>query len=566
MIIAFKIFYGILVALSVQTICNAELNPTICVNTSLGEMKGTQMESRSGDKFWAFRGVRYAQPPVGELRFQNPQPVKAWKPEVYDATKDGPICPQVTVNLTYLSEDCLRLNVYTKDTKARKPVIVYLHPGGFYAVAAISSYAGPENFMDRDIVLVTLNYRLGTLGFLATGTAEAAGNMGLKDQVVALRWIQQHIDKFGGDPNSVTLWGYSAGSLSIGLHMMSPMAKGLFHRGIMMSASPLGQFKYTSDQLDLAEKQAVLLNCPVKPIKDMVKCLKAKPMMDFVNTSSAMFEFGWNPVLNWKPVIENDCGGNQERYLIEDPYTTMAKGNISKVPLIIGTTEYEFYYIGYYTLRNETERRNFNENFAKYSPIYFLYERETPKSLEVSAALRSFYFQNKSLEYPQSLIPFGQLYGDGLIGFEYFRFLQMVSKYTPVYTYLFTYKGRYSHFVNPETNQTLGAMHHDELLYLLNAPLFTPQFKKTDPENDTIERLTRFWYEFAKKSDPNNASDEYLKAVKWPLYSEEKKQYLDIGQNLNVKSNGIFPERFQLWNRLFPINEMLVSNNAQCKI
>lgn len=88
--------------------------------------------------------------------------------------------------------------------------------------------------------------------------------------------------------------------------------------------------------------------------------------------------------------------------------------------------------------------------------MFFLYERDTPKSKEVSEAFRSFYFHNKPLEYPQSLIPFGQLYADGLIGFEYHRFLNMISKYTPVYTYFFTYKGRYSHFVNPDTNQTLG--------------------------------------------------------------------------------------------------------------
>ncbi|TMW42428.1 hypothetical protein DOY81_012492, partial [Sarcophaga bullata] len=252
----------ILIALSLAICnCNAQPEPTtISVETSLGHIKGIQMETRSSNKIWAFLGIRYAEPPVAGLRFQNPQPIKSWKHQMYDATKDGPLCPQKTRNGSNLSEDCLRLNIYTKDFIGYKPVIVYLHPGGFFAGGVISSYAGPQNFMDRDIVLVTISYRLGSLGFLATGTTEAPGNMGLKDQVIALRWIQQHIQKFGGDPNSVTLWGYSAGSLSIGLHMMSPMAKGLFHKGIMMSASPLGQFKYKTNQLDLAEKQARLLN------------------------------------------------------------------------------------------------------------------------------------------------------------------------------------------------------------------------------------------------------------------------------------------------------------------
>lgn len=107
------------------------------------------------------------------------------------------------------------------------------------------------------------------------------------------------------------------------------------------------------------------------------------------------------------------------------------------------------------TLRNNKEREYLNTNLEKYLPIYFSYERETPKSREITEAFRSHYFQNKSLKYPESLNSFLSMYIDGTICFN-FRFLQMVSKYTPVYTYIFTYKGRYSHFVNPDTNQTLG--------------------------------------------------------------------------------------------------------------
>ncbi|KAM7360189.1 juvenile hormone esterase-like [Cochliomyia hominivorax] len=541
-------------------------DPTICVQTSLGEVKGRQMESRLGEKFWAFLGVRYAEPPVGELRFQNPQPVKAWRPKIYDATKDGPICPQETVNLTYLSEDCLRLNVYTKDVRQRKPVIVYLHTGGFFVEGAITLYAGPENFMDRDIVLVTINYRLGSLGFLATGTSEAAGNMGLKDQVIALRWVQQHIENFGGDPNSVTLLGYSAGSWSIGLHVVSPMTKGLFHRGIMMSGNPLSTFKYQTNQLDLAERQARLLNCPVKPIKEMVKCLKRKPMMDFVNTTKAMFEFDYIPLPNWLPVIEQDCGGNQERYLIEDPYTLTYNGNIHKVPLIIGMNEFEFYFWSYDALRNETIRNWFNEDIYARLPTNLLYERDTPKSREITTALRSHYFQNKTLENPGSLKSFADIFMDSLICVN-FRYFQMVSKFTSVYTYIFTYKGRYSYYVDPETNKTRGPVHQDELLYLFNSPLLTPLFKKNDPENDTIERLTRLWFEFAKKGNPNNVSDKYLNAANWPLYSDETKLYLEIGDNLNVKSDAHYRERYKAWDSILPIRELLNPlQEQQCKI
>lgn len=108
------------------------------------------------------------------------------------------------------------------------------------------------------------------------------------------------------------------------------------------------------------------------------------------------------------------------------------------------------------TLRNETQRERFNADFATYAPIYFLYERETHKSLTASKAFREKYFQNQPLVYPNSLEKFGQLYSDGLIGFEYYRYLHMIVKHVPVYTYMFNYKGRYSFFINPDTNQTYG--------------------------------------------------------------------------------------------------------------
>lgn len=106
-------------------------------------------------------------------------------------------------------------------------MLVYIHPGGFYGLSGQSkNFAGPQNLMDRDLVLVTLNYRLGSLGMMAAGSKEYPGNAGLKDQVLVLKWIQTHIDNFGGDPNSVTIMGYSAGGMSVTLHMVSPMSKG----------------------------------------------------------------------------------------------------------------------------------------------------------------------------------------------------------------------------------------------------------------------------------------------------------------------------------------------------
>lgn len=161
------------------------------------------------------------------MLIQAPVPVKPWN-GTFDAVRDSPKCPQPVASAAEISEDCLRLNVYTKNISiaANQPVIVFIHSGGFYESSGRSDEFGPQYLIHRNVVLVTMNYRLSVLGFLSTGTKEAPGNNGLKDQVMALRWVKEHIESFGGDPNSITIMGYSAGALSVTLHMVSPMSKG----------------------------------------------------------------------------------------------------------------------------------------------------------------------------------------------------------------------------------------------------------------------------------------------------------------------------------------------------
>lgn len=215
-------------------------------------------------------------------RLQPPIPVKPWN-GTFDATRDSPKCPQPVESAAEISEDCLRLNIYSKNISrsALTPVIVFIHPGGFYEGSGRSDEYGPQYFMRRNIVLVTLNYRLGALGFLSTGTSEAPGNNGLKDQVVALRWVKDHIQTFGGDPNSITIMGYSAGGISVTLHMVSPMSKGLFHKAIVMSGAATGQWEIPKHQYDLVQKQAKVLACPNESVEQIMKCLKQVSLLPF---------------------------------------------------------------------------------------------------------------------------------------------------------------------------------------------------------------------------------------------------------------------------------------------
>lgn len=523
------------------------------VHTGLGSIRGSILESRLGRKFYAFRGIRYANPPVGALRFRPPEPVTAWN-GTFDATDDGPMCPQPAYNRSEVSEDCLRLNVYTSvipgDNVRIRPrdVIVYIHPGGFYVFSGQSrNNAGPQNLMDRDVVLVTINYRLGSLGFISTGTKECPGNAGFKDQVMALRWVRDHISAFGGRSDSVTLMGYSAGALSNTLHMISPMSQGLFHRVIVMSASGVSQVQIPTDQVGLARKQAELLNCTTDSIDQMVECLKQKPASDFADSLESMFVLSWNPVLLWTAVVEPDFG--QERFLTKDPTKAFIEGDFVKVPVIAGITQDEFASSAVNFLRNDSLRNALNKNFDMLAPILFLYEGYENRS-DITRQLRKTFLGNEPLSLNRSLQGLNYLFADSLIGFAVHRFVQLASRHTQVYQYKFSYVGRYSFFYYPDEGTPYGAVHHDDLLYLFSIPWVAPIFNATDPESKTVERLTGMWSAFAETGDPNRAIG--IDKLNWIPVNDHEDNYLNIGEDLKMET-GLFTERFALWDQLFPL-------------
>ncbi|GAB0094319.1 Carboxylic ester hydrolase [Sergentomyia squamirostris] len=533
-------------------------NDKVQVVTKLGEIEGVKLKSRLGEDFYAFRGVRYAKAPTGDLRFKPPIAVEPWT-GVYDATSDGPQCPQPKINEEIKeSEDCLTLNIYTKHNATKrssgglKPVLFFMHPGGFYAFSGISAFFGPEYLMDRDVVLVSINYRLGSLGFLSTGTVDSPGNMGYKDQVMALKFVRDHIAKFGGNPNSVTAMGYSAGALSITLHMVSPMSQGLFHRAIVMSAAATSHVQHPPHQLDLAEKQARLFNCSTVSPRKIVECLRTADGLEMGQRLSEMFELsGGHPVLIWKAVIEPDFG--QERFLIEDPVVSYLEGRYMKIPVISGITQDEFVKFSYDILTNDTMKYEFDQKFNELAPICFLYERNTPRSREISQTLRK-----KYVNFPlitESRIPeLGELFSDSTIGFSVHRFVQLASRHTKVFYYKHTFRGRYSFFEHPK-GTPYGVVHHDDLLYLFGIPLVAPKlFTLSDPENLNVERMTRMWTTFAAKGNPNDSEDEYLKKMQWTPYTSTVDNYLEIGNGENfTMREGLFAERFRIWDELFPL-------------
>ncbi|XP_031783698.1 esterase E4 [Nasonia vitripennis] len=530
------------------------------VRTSLGRIKGSLMNTRLNKTIFTFRGVRYGKSPEGERRFKQAEPVDAWN-DVFDASKEGPSCP-LPAAPDFTSEDCLRLNVYTtklpdSKNKVKRPVIVFFHPGAFYGFSAQSYVYGPQYYLDQDIVLVTVNYRLATFGFMSTGDARAPGNLGLKDQVVALRWVQKNIASFGGDPNSVTITGYSAGSWSVILHLMSPMSKGLFHRAIASSGAPTTPDPMPTKQPELITKQASFVGCPSDNIDVALECLKTVPHQKISDSMPKFSEWYGDPILIWSPVVEPEIPG-VERFITAQPVDLIRKKNFQHIPLITGITKDEFAGAPLNALEqalkgNDSIYRNLTENWEYAAPISFQYERGTERSKHISRELKKFYFNDEPItaENGKNL---GLIYADAIIGYPTQRFAKLMSENSraPVYNYQFVYQGRYSFSVWRDTKKPYGVVHHDDLLYLFYMSFGFPFFNATDPESAVVEKMTTMWANFAKTGEPIPKYNKLFKGVTWPLLQPKTNNYLEIGDSFTVKSN-MFPERYALWDRLFPL-------------
>lgn len=238
-----------------------------------GAIQGTVMMSRLGLSFNAFLGIPYAEPPIGNLRFLAPIRKRPWT-ELWNATQWKPICVQNNPDSEdEMSEDCLYMNIFSKNLNASMPVIVYIH-GGSFAWGDAKSQAGPHYLMDREVVLVSFNYRLGALGFMSVGTQEIPGNAAMKDMALVLQWINRNIVKFGGNPNKVTLMGWSAGALAVHALMLSPMVRGLFHRTVAISESLAGLRSLPNDYLSLAMRYGERLNCSDTDLNSLIACLR----------------------------------------------------------------------------------------------------------------------------------------------------------------------------------------------------------------------------------------------------------------------------------------------------
>ncbi|XP_028174819.1 juvenile hormone esterase-like [Ostrinia furnacalis] len=325
--------------------------------TEAGWVCGAKRYAQDGSEYASFRGVPYAKQPLGELRFQELQPLEPWTDD-FNATTEGPACPNNNVYYGDLvqpqgiSEACIHANIHVpidalpdNDTDTNGtvglPILVFVHGGGWVCGSGDADFNGPEYMMvSKGVIVITFNYRLDVIGFLSLNTSKIPGNNALRDQVTLLRWVQANAAYFGGNPADVTLAGQSAGSMSIHFLMLSPAAVGLFNRAFLMSG--VATQSVSSASPVYAQQVAALflsaLNITSTDYDEVHDQLVELPIDDLITASRAVLD--QTGLTSFVPVVETPYE-NFTTILSDYPETLQANGNGNDIPVVIGFTSSE---------------------------------------------------------------------------------------------------------------------------------------------------------------------------------------------------------------------------------
>lgn len=503
-----KIIFGFLVAFTFSSIAQ-NLSPK--VKTANGIVRGTTEGNVA-----IFKGIPFAAPPVGEFRWRPPQPVKNWEGEL-DASKFGSNCAQAgwgakPETITEgSSEDCLYLNLWTpvKSTpKSKLPVMVWIHGGGFTGGSGSSPQNFGHEFTKNGVILVNINYRLGRLGYFAHPALNAEfpnelkGNYGYMDQIAALQWIQKNITAFGGDPKNVTIFGFSAGGVSVHSLLTIPAAKGLFHKLIsesgggrdgVLTGRPISKenaniFYTVSAEtigMNFAKKQGIEGTDAAALAK--LRALKVEQIVD-----SGQETDGVNGPRTYSgPILDG-------KLVVETAESAYMAGRQPKIPLMIGNCSAE---IGGAFVSNAKTKE---ELFASFG--------------DLEAEARAAYDADGSKTFNEVIAKFNT---DWVWG-EPARMTARVflAKQAPAYMYQFGYVP-----ANAQQRSPYGAGHGSEVSFAFNTlnARWGPPAEPTAQEKELAKNMNIYWTNFAKTGNPNGEG-----LPNWSLYNNKNQDMLDI--------------------------------------
>ncbi|KAF5307860.1 hypothetical protein FQR65_LT06592 [Abscondita terminalis] len=535
-----------------QTLIFATSEYSPIISTSNGVLKGTRDVTENNRTFYCFTGIPYAVPPLGPLRFEPPQPIQQWT-GIYDATKSHNACIQFWTSLNG-DENCLYLNVYTPQLPANLhkllPVMFYIHGGGFFEGSGKKELWGPNLILDKNVVLVLCNYRLGIFGFLSTGDTVVPGNAGLKDQALALRWVKNNIQNFGGDPERITVFGESAGGFSAHLHMFSPLTKDIIKGVIAQSGTALNPWGLLplGHALNRTMFFASILGCTrSSSTKDIVTCFKKLSTAEIMNASNFVLKDRNGEQSFFRPVVEPDCEG---AFLSKHPIHLYLRGDIANVPFLTGINSEEGSIVSGSILNNDTRVNTYNENFddlMRY-PLYLRDNITLEEKTRLMINIKQFYLEQKLIGN-LTIAEFTNIFTDRLFLYSAYQSVALHAKYTNqnVYYYLFSYKGAktFGEFFYGKQHY-FGVTHGDDLLYLFNSKDLFPNYKHGGRDKEMSNILITLWTNFAYYGNP--IPEDNI----WKPFKNNAENYYFISNNYTGEiKKSLHPERLNFWKRFW---------------
>ena len=465
------------------------------IKTRYGTFNGSVDEN--GVKTWL--GIPFAQPPVGKLRWQTPQPLQA-SDKTFDAKKYGNDPIQAQMKLGNLvdnypapqSEDCLTLNIWKKSEKNNLPVMVWIFGGGFVCGSGNEPTYTKSNFMlAHDIILVTINYRLNLFGFMNFAEIdknfEDSGYLGIKDQIAAVQWVKENIAEFGGNPDNITVFGESAGSISTFFLTIAPTAKGLFQKVIPQSGA-VGFYRTPEDSTQVTKN--FMDFCGAKTVGDLMK----KSAVELQNAYAGFIGTREMNVSDFYPT----CDG---KFLPLNPFKALKDGAARGIKILTGTTSDEW---RAFLLANENLFELIRKKPQDISPIFSRDKKYNNEEIYKS--------------WLKNLPDTADTYGDFATQIDWRVGQELASEYqsafNDVYFYLFTQQP------SPPL-EYLGAFHALDLAYTFNVPYLEP-----NPNQDLVKVIQASWAAFAATGNPDN---EFI--PHWEKYSAKNRQTMELNSN-----------------------------------
>ncbi|RVE50850.1 hypothetical protein evm_004417 [Chilo suppressalis] len=525
--------------------------------TSTGPVLGKLVEDDMGVSYYAYQGIPYAESPEGHLRFKPPVPKKP-RTTVWNATKKGPVCPQAEGKFKReeMNEDCLHLNILVpaaNETKLR-PVFFYIHGGAFKSNAGNIDEYGPHFFLEQQIIYVSVNYRLGALGFLQIDTeealekgVEAPGNAGIKDVLLALKWTKDNIKKFGG--RTITIGGESSGAALVHYLLLTEKSTGLFERAILMSGGVTNHRFFSNYPEHHALALAKALGYPTDDIPALMQNFINTNVFDIVEAQENLYKNNRNIMKPFAPFVPCKESESCHAVLTKHPKDIIQSGIPQNIPLLIGINSEEGIYMWPSLIKKPIQE--LKQNFSLCIPYDIEYPINSKNYKRLVADISNLYFGGTNLS-DWTLTNFFKLLSDTQYASNvdlWLRIHTQKSDSKPVYYYNFNFDGGLNYAKIRYNIEFPGTAHADYIGYMFVTDVTRPLLKDTDQRTrNTLKNTITYLSNFIKCGNPSPKG--HGNEVTWPE-SGRQRYHLLLNDTPKFELQPPFKIRFDFWDSVY---------------